>query len=98
MDLSKREPGDHQRHIRVRVITTSGSFPRHGHETVGVNEPVSEILKRAANALGIADTSEWVAKVDGKEVQVDKTYMELGLHGEVKIDYGRREGGGGHAS
>jgi hypothetical protein len=101
-DISK-EPdmltnqNDRERQIQVRIVTTSGSYPKHGHEAVPSMEPLSAVLARAATALNIADTSQWVAKIGGNEVDVSRTYAELGLHGEVKIDYGKREGGGGHA-
>ena len=81
--------------VAVRVLTTSGSYPTKGHEAVPAGEAVSEILKRAAEALGIANTSDWVAKVGGNEIDPSRTYAELKLHGEVKIDFGKREGGGG---
>ena len=88
-----------QAEINVRVITTGGHYPSHGHERVPVTEQVSAILARAASALGITDTTQWYASVNGAEIDANRTYAELGYHGEIKIDYGRREGGGGaHAS
>lgn len=81
--------------VAVRVLTTSGSYPNKGHEAVAASEAVNEILTRAASALGITNTSEWVAKVDGTEIDPSRTYAELQFHGEVKIDFGKREGGGG---
>lgn len=82
-------------HVAVRVLTTSGAYPTKGHEAVPASEAVIEVLKRAAKALGIANTSDWVAKIDGNEIDTSRTYSELHLHGEVKIDFGKREGGGG---
>lgn len=81
--------------VAVRVLTTSGSYPTKGHEAVPDSEAVSEVLKRAAAALGIANTSEWVAKIKGNEIDPSQTYAALQLHGEVKIDFGKREAGGG---
>lgn len=81
--------------INVRVLTTSGSYPTKGHEKVPVTEQVLEILKRAASALKIVDFSTWVVKVDGKPISSESTYEALGLHGEVKLDWGPTEGGGG---
>jgi hypothetical protein len=85
--------GEHD--INVRVITTSGSYPAHGHEKAPLAEEIAVILARAASALGIVDTSQWVARIDGTDVDPHRTYADLGYHGEVKIDFGRREGGGG---
>lgn len=84
-----------QHKINVRVITSSGHYPEHGHERVPITEVVKDILDRAATSLGIVDTAQWVANVNGTPVNVSMTYEQLGLHGEVKIDYGRSEGGGG---
>ena len=97
MQSNEIEEGGHIRRVNVRVITTAGSYPRHGHEQVPADEQVSAILGRAAHALGIADTTQWVAKIAGNEIDPSKTYVDLGINGEVKIDYGKREGGGGHA-
>lgn len=82
-------------HVAVRVLTTSGSYPIRGHESVPASEAVIEVLKRAAAALGIANTSEWVAKIKGNEIDPSQTYAALDLQGEVKIDFGKREAGGG---
>lgn len=81
--------------INVRVITSSGQYPEHGHEKAPLTEPVQMILERAAKKLQILDTSQWVANVNGSPIQISMTYAQLGLHGEVKIDWGRSEGGGG---
>ena len=95
----KVEPAGGSKHggprVAVRVLTTSGSYPSKGHEAVPASEAVSEVLKRAAAALGIANTSEWVAKINGVEIDPLQTYAAMHLHGEVKIDFGKREAGGG---
>lgn len=81
--------------INVRIVTTSGTYPEHGHEKVPVTEVVMEALKRAANALHITDISTWVAKINGTVINASSTYLDLNLKGEVKIDFGPNEGGGG---
>lgn len=81
--------------VAVRVLTTSGSYPTKGHQAVPASEAVIEVLKRAAATLGIANTSEWVAKIKGNEIDPSQTYAGLHLHGEVNIDFGKREAGGG---
>lgn len=81
--------------INVRVITTSGNYPEHGHAKVPLSDPLQLILTEAAKALEIVNTTRWVVKVDGKEVPASSTYVQLGLHGEVKLDWGVVEGGGG---
>jgi hypothetical protein len=81
--------------VEVAVITTAGSYPQTGFEEVPENQKLDVILRKAAHELHIADTSGWVAKINGTAVDTTKSYAELGLRGEVEIDYGRSEGGGG---
>ena len=83
-------------HIHVAVITTAGAWPAHGFESVSVHQKVRQALHQAAHHLHLTDTSGWVAVADGKELNIEATYLENGLHGCVSIDYGPREGGGGH--
>ena len=82
-------------HVEVVVVTTSGRYPTAGTDKVPTHQPVKVELAKAARALGIVDTTSWVARVDGREIDVEKNYLENGLTGTVKIDYGPREGGGG---
>ena len=81
--------------MEVAVVTTAGSFPKTGFEEVPVNQKVEVVLKKASHQLHIADTTGWVAKVNGTAIDITKSYAELGLHGEVEIDWGKPEGGGG---
>lgn len=83
--------------VEVAVVTTSGSYPKNGFERTPIRQKISVILKKAANKLGITDTSDWVATVGEGEVNADSSYLDNGLSGEVEIDYGPREGGGGNA-
>jgi hypothetical protein len=92
-DNLNKQPLEHT--INVRVITSSGRYPEHGNEKVSLTEQVQAVLERAAKKLQILDTSQWVANVNGAPIQISMTYAQLGLHGEVKIDWGRSEGGGG---
>ena len=95
--MPNEEKHPHEK-VHVRVITTSGSYPKEGFELVPATEIVQEILKRAAHELKLTDTSGWVAMVDGREINPASTYVQNNLHGHVKIDFGPREGGGGYAS
>lgn len=98
----RHHPGHHEHHhdhfVEVKVVTTSGNFPAEGHEKVPQDQHIEHILAQARNKLKIVDIEGWVARIGGTEVAPTKTYAELGLHGEVKIDYGKHEGGGGNAS
>lgn len=82
-------------HIQVVVVTTSGTYPASGADEVPVHQPVNVQLKKAADALNITDTSGWIARVNGAEIDVNKSYIDNGLSGSVTIDYGKVEGGGG---
>lgn len=82
-------------HIDVAVITTAGSWPEEGFEEVPNHQKLSVFLKKAAAELKIVSTDGWIAKVNDKEVHVDNSYLENQLSGEVTIDYGPSEGGGG---
>lgn len=83
--------------VQVRVVTTSGSFPKEGFERVPINQPVKVVLHKAADALKITDTNNWVARVGEGELDVAKSYSDHHLTGQVVIDYGPKEGGGGRA-
>lgn len=83
-------------HVEVVVVTTSGSYPATGTDRVAAHQPVGNQLKTAARELHIVDTTGWIARVGGTEVDVDKSYVDNHLTGTVKIDYGPREGGGGN--
>lgn len=83
-------------HIDVAVVTTSGTWPDSDFENVPSNQPVKVQLQRAVNKLKIADTTNWIAKVGNQELAVEKSYEANNLTGQVEIDYGPREGGGGN--
>ena len=83
------------RNVEVQVVTTSGIYPAHGTDKEPIDHPVSKVLEKAQKKLDIADTTNWIATVGGAEIDPAKTYAENHLTGQVKIDWGPREGGGG---
>ena len=91
-DQEKDKPDNH---LFVAVVTTAGSWPKAGFEKEPNHQKVSVFLKKAVQELKIVSTDKWVAKVDNKELDIEKSYLENGLSGEITIDYGPREGGGG---
>lgn len=102
MNTEEKQPGNgHEaaadNFVEVAVVTTSGSYPETGFERTPIRQKISVILKKAANKLKITDTTNWVATVNDQEINVDATYVDLGLRGKVEIDFGPREGGGGNA-
>lgn len=89
------EAGRHVTPILVSVYTTSGAYPRHGHEKVKPTETVADFLGEAAKALHLTDTAGWVATVDGREIDASRSFADNHLVATVKIHWGPREGGGG---
>lgn len=81
--------------VEVVVLTTSGTYPATGTERVPANQKVRQQLRKAAKELGLTDTDAWVAKVNGQEIDPEKSYDDNHLTGSVRIDWGPREGGGG---
>jgi hypothetical protein len=81
--------------IEVAVVTTSGSWPLEGFESVPAHQLIKVELQRATKKLGLADTNGWIAKTGKLELNVEKSYLENGLKCKAEIDYGPREGGGG---
>ena len=89
----EKRPRPH--HVSVAVITTAGTFPPHGFAEVAEHQPVKIELAHASQTLGISDTNGWVATVGGRELNIEKNYVENLLTGKVEISWGPREGGGG---
>lgn len=85
--------------VEVSISTTAGFYPAEGYEQVSVDEKVEVQLEKAARDLDIKPTSDWIAQVNGSEglraIDPMKTYMENRLSGQVDIDWGPKEGGGG---
>lgn len=96
-ETNKEQSGKVEHFVGVAVVTTSGSYPKEGYDRTPANQKVSVILKKAANKLEITDTSGWVATVGSKVINVDASYQDNALTGQVEIDYGPSEGGGGDA-
>jgi hypothetical protein len=83
--------------LLVTVFTTSGTFPAQGALRVEAREVIANILARAAHKLHLTQTEGWVAQVDGVDIDPQQTFAQAGLAGEVDIEWGEREGGGGNA-
>jgi hypothetical protein len=96
-ETNKQQPESNANFVQVAVVTTSGSYPETGFDRTPANQKISVILKKAANKLSITDTTDWIAVVGDKELNTNAGYDDNGLSGQVEIDYGPREGGGGNA-
>ena len=101
MDQALAEPADradkHKEHdVAVAVLTPVGIYP---NEEDFRREPeitvIEKVLKDADHKLNITNTSDWVAKVDGRKLDPAKTFKQEHLSGIVEIEYHKHEGGGG---
>jgi len=85
--------------LEVSISTTAGFFPTEGFNRVPAHQKVEVELGKAKQELRIKDTAGWVATVIGpsgkRVIDPAKTYLENGLSGEVDVDWGPSEGGGG---
>lgn len=81
--------------VFVTVFTTSGTFPAQGAVKVDASELISTVLARAAKKLKLTDTTGWVVQVGGNDVNPAMTFAQAGLSGDVDLEWGAREGGGG---
>ena len=94
--MANEHPGGKpETHVEVIIVTTSGLYPLTGTDRVSAHQPIRNQLAHAAHKLGIVDTDGWIARAGGREIDVEKNYLENHLTGTVTIDYGPREGGGG---
>jgi hypothetical protein len=90
-------PRQNAEKIAVTIFTTSGSYPAQGALRVPPSTVIAHVLAKAAKALSLADTSTWVVTRDGMEIAPSQTFEQAGLHGEVELEWGAPEGGGGNA-
>lgn len=77
------------------MSTTSGFFPDGGFKQIHVNQPIKVLLEKAADALNLTGTNEWVVRVDDREINPTESYQDNELAGQITIDWGPSEGGGG---
>ena|ERR1700688_4586233 len=91
--------GHDKNFIGISISTTAGFFPGEGFARVPLSQKIEVELAKAQKELKIKDTTGWIASViapSGKRaLDPAKTYAENGLSGEVEIDWGPSEGGGG---
>jgi hypothetical protein len=85
----------HQEKVLVTVVTTAGTFPAEGAKRYPVTTRISDVLADAARKLELTGTESWVVTVGGRNVDPTQTFAQAGLHGEVALEWGAPEGGGG---
>ena len=88
----------HHEHLAAAVLTTSGRWPDAGFEKVHDHEKVRHVLDQAAKHLHLAGTQDWIATVGGKTLNAEESFKANGFtKGDVLIDFGPRQSGGGRA-
>lgn len=86
----------HEHDVAVAVITPAGIYPSEDEfQRVPDNEVIENTLKAAAERLHLTNTTDWVARVHDRKIDVHRTYREENLSGIVEIHWHKHEGGGG---
>ncbi|MBB4374429.1 hypothetical protein GGD63_007259 [Bradyrhizobium sp. cir1] len=97
LDDKAGEADAHKEHdVAVAVITPVGVYPdEDDFRRVAESTIIEKVLQEAATKLKITNTTDWVAKVDGRQLNVNHTFKQEHLSGIVEIEYHKHEGGGG---
>lgn len=85
----------HPDKVLVTVVTTAGTFPAEGAKRYPASTPITQVLADAARKLHLTGTEGWIVTVAGRDVSPTQTLAEAGLVGQVALEWGAREGGGG---
>jgi hypothetical protein len=56
---------------------------------------ISDVLADAARKLRLTGAETWIVTVGGRDIAPGQTFQQAGLSGEVALEWGAREGGGG---
>ena len=91
--VSRNAP--HPDKVLVTVVTTAGTFPAEGAKRYPASTQIANVLADAARKLRITDFQTWIVTVAGRDVSPTLTFAQAGLSGEVALEWGAREGGGG---
>lgn len=91
--VSRKEA--HPETVLVTVVTTAGTFPIEGAKRYPVTTQIATVLAEAARKLGIRDSATWIVTVAGSDVSPGLTFAQAHLMGNVALEWGPREGGGG---
>jgi hypothetical protein len=94
--IGHAEGHSHEHYVAVAVITTSGIYPSDEEFQRALNsEKIEVVLAAAAKALELTDTSDWVVRSHGRNLNPAHTFHAEHLHGIVSIEWHKPEGGGG---
>lgn len=91
-----KEEGHKEVDVAVAVITPAGVYPDdEDFRRVAETTVIAVVLEEAKNKLKITNTTDWVARVHEREIDVSHTFRQDRLSGIVEIEWHKREGGGG---
>jgi len=85
--------------VAVAVITPVGTYPdEDDYRRFEDTEIIANVLAKAAKKLKLTNTSDWVARACGREINPGHSFREDHLSGIVEIEWHKHEGGGGARS
>jgi hypothetical protein len=87
----------HEEHdVAVAVITPVGTYPDDDDfRRIAEMTVIAKVLEEAAKKLKLTNTADWVAHVEGREINAARSFKDDNLCGIVEIEWHKREGGGG---
>ena len=87
---------EHPDKLLVVVVMTAGVYPAEGAARYPATTPISAVLADAKAKLHITTVPpDWVVMVNNADVNPNQSFEQAHLSGEVKLEWGPREGGGG---
>ena len=96
LEGSAKAEGHKEHDVAVAVITPSGIYPDgDDYRRVKNTTVIAKVLEEAAKKLKITNTTDWVARVHDREINVNHTFSEDNLSGIVEIEWHKHAGGGG---
>jgi hypothetical protein len=89
--------GDHgpKDKVQVQIVTVSGNYPDDGFQSYPAAEPLKAVLEQARGHLKLHDTGSWLAKLNGRVLDQNKSLADNGITGDATVMWGQEESGGG---
>lgn len=82
--------------VAVRVSTTAGCWPAEDlFYEVNLETTIQEVLQKAAAALNLVITSDYVVKHCNKVLEASRSFQKSGLRHLVELEFSKIEKGGG---
>ena len=95
--MNKTEEGSQAKDkVQVQIVTTSGNYPEEGYRDYPASEPLQAVLQQAGAHLKLHNTEQWLAKIDGRQLDKARSLAENSITGQVLIMWGQDDSGGGN--